>query len=167
MKLIRKSKDGKYGCIDENGNWVIEPIYKWIKVRQTELCVNIGDKWGFLNPDGTNITPICFEDADTFHEGYAWVRLNGMEGFINRNGAFHIPPIFDHVGRFSDGIASINLSGKYGWIKLDGSYLVDPIYEDSINYHTAIMVKLNGKYGYLDLNGKELIPCILDYPLSL
>lgn len=165
MKLRREKKEGKYGCVDENGMWVIAPVYNWIKVRESELCVQLDDKWGFINPDGTNITPICFDNAEPFSEGYAAVRLNGKEGFINRNGDFLSEPIFDHVGKFRDGIAVVVLSGKYGWIKSDGSFIVDPIYEETFNHGNAIMVKLNGKYGYVDLNGKELIPCRLDAPI--
>lgn len=88
MELKREKKDGKYGCVDEEGNWVIEPIYDWIIVRATELCVQLGNKWGYLNPDGSNITPIHFEEADSFSEGLAVVKLNGKVDTPRRLDAF-------------------------------------------------------------------------------
>lgn len=45
-----------------------------------------GDKWGFVDKDGKEVTPFKYDKVSYMHDGSAKVELNGKHGFIDKNG---------------------------------------------------------------------------------
>ena len=43
-------------------------------------------KYGFINEEGKEITPLKYDYANSFEKGGGVVKLDGKIGFINRNG---------------------------------------------------------------------------------
>ena len=46
-----------------------------------------------------------FDEAETFSQGLAQVRVGEKWGFINKSGSIAIEPAFDEVDRFTNGTA--------------------------------------------------------------
>lgn len=58
-------------------------------------CVELSDKWGFINEKGEEITSIKYDSVDYFINGFAEVKLTNKYGFINEKGEEIIPCIYD------------------------------------------------------------------------
>jgi hypothetical protein len=72
----------------------------------------------FINADYT-----IFDEANTFHEGYAAVMLNKKWGCIDKTGKVIISCKYDEVGIFSDGYSRVKHNGKWGFIDKTGKFL--------------------------------------------
>lgn len=83
----------KSGLIDKTGKAITEFKYDNIwDNHQTELpngifCAFINNKWGMLNAQGKEITPLHFEyPIYVFNEGKMKTKLNGKEIYIDKDG---------------------------------------------------------------------------------
>jgi len=64
-----------------------------------------------------------FDEAETFSQGLAQVRVGEKWGFINKSGSIAIEPAFDEVDRFTNGTAWIRSGEKVGYIDRTGKFL--------------------------------------------
>ena len=133
------------GFINTAGTIVIEPEYDWVEDFSEGLAVAakgakvIGNnlieakgKWGYVTPTGKLAIEMVYEQARSFHEGMAAVKLNGLWGYINKKGEIVIKPQFSKAFDFSNGLASVNNGLKYGFINKQGKLIIDYKY-DSVN----------------------------------
>lgn len=83
--------------------------------------------YGYIDPSGTTVIDLIYDDAKEFKYGVAAVKLinpnpslfranddndinnSGKWGVIDRNGNFIIPPIYDSISEFNNGFAIISL----------------------------------------------------------
>ena len=68
--------------------------------------VQVGDRWGFIDPSGRYVIDLQFEGAGTFSYGLASVKVVGRWGYIDETGKLVITPQFDSAGEFSEGLAN-------------------------------------------------------------
>ena len=61
-----------------------------------------GDKWGFVNPDGTVFMKPAYEEARSYSGGVAAVKKDGEWGFIDGNGEMVIDPAYAEAGYFTE-----------------------------------------------------------------
>lgn len=144
--LAGAKKDGKWGFIDDKGEWVIQPTFdKVLPFREGLAAANIGfffdpynadncrtGKWGFIDPAGKWIIEPRFDAVESFREGFAKVNT----------GASY---------RAYQGITL--MGGKWGFIKKDGSWLVPPndtLYTGFSEGYCAFKVPKGSKWGYVD-----------------
>ena len=70
--LFRVVVDGKWGFIDRNGIYVIEPTFKDASgFSEGYAAVQVGNTWRYVNERGKFSFGHCFDDANDFHEGLA------------------------------------------------------------------------------------------------
>jgi hypothetical protein len=55
------------------------------------------DKWGFINTSGNFVIPAQFDDANSFSEGLAAVKVGDKWGYIDKTGQLKIKPQFDNA----------------------------------------------------------------------
>jgi len=67
----------------------------------------------FANGDDLIVIEPQFNDAGSFSEGLAAVKINGEWGFIDKTGKLIIEPQFDRAGSFFEGLAAVNIGGKF------------------------------------------------------
>ena len=111
----------------------------------------------FINADYT-----IFDEANTFHEGYAAVMLNKKWGCIDTTGRFIITCKYDECLGFQNGLAEVKLGNKWGIVDKSGKEIIPCKYEDcfyGIYSEGLIAVKLNGKWGLVDRKGQVIVPC--------
>ena len=100
-----------------------------------------------------------YDNIGKFHNGIAFVRLNGKVGAINSNGKEVIKPEYDKLSGFGyDGIGFAHKDGLVGLITKEGKVLVKPTYQriSNFKYGKATVTK-NNLVGIIDINGKVLI----------
>ena len=66
-------------------------------------------KKGFVNPQGKEIVPLVYENAEKFSEGLAAVKKEGKWGYIDTTGKVVIPFAYSHAGGFEEGTAYVSI----------------------------------------------------------
>lgn len=120
-----------------------------------------------------------FEEAGSFSEGLAAVRINGRFGFIDKSGKVVIQPRFLMVDGwppvyssyhpynsrrgFSEGLAAASIGEYpdiyYGCINHTGEYVIQPQYDIMGVFNDGFAPFLKGgQWGYVDKRGVEVIP---------
>ena len=123
------------------------------------------DKYGFVNLKGEYVIEPKYDDANSFSEGFARVKLNDKWGFINKAGELVIEPQFDDVDDFSNGLAIFKIGKNKGYIDKAGKIVLSNLKFDELcdfNRFNLACVSVNEKYGYIDKKGKIVIPIIYD-----
>jgi len=98
-----------------------------------------------------------FDEAWSFHEGFARVELDGKHNFINVEGKLLSELWFYDAYKFFEGFARINLDGKWNYINTEGKILSEQWFDDAWCFSEGIAsVKLNGKWNLINTEGELL-----------
>src|SRR5437016_2105383 len=65
-----------------------------------------------------------FDEADSFSEGLAAVRVGAKFGYVDKQGMIVIKPQFDFAGAFSEGLAGVGIGSKIGYIDKQGNFVI-------------------------------------------
>ena len=147
---IHRGKDGfyfpsikKYFVYEKVQNKFHEnaPI-RWIKKN---------DKYGFIDKEAKEITPIHFERVGHTQEGMTSVIKDGKMGFIDKFGEMKIPMKFEddrtYLPRFDNGVAYAFQNGKYGFINKKGETLAPFEFEAIAHFYEGVAIAYrNGKW---------------------
>ncbi len=76
--------------------------------------------YGFVTADGQQLAAPIYEDARSFSDGVAPVKIRGKWGYIDKFLEFEIPPQFDLALPFSEGLARVEKDGSWGYINHKG-----------------------------------------------
>ena len=135
-KLIEKTgHNKKCGFVDEDGNWIVEPIFDIISYMGfvEGFCrVKLKGRWGYIKTDGSFLVEPKFDIAHEFNEGYALVGIERIGyGYLNTNGTYLVEPKFNMADDFIEGLARVCLNNKWGYIKDDGTWIVEPKFDEA------------------------------------
>ncbi len=108
------SLNGKYGVIDLNGEFLIQPQYDAIKY----CCFGVmpaleNGEWYYINVSGEKVFG-PFEDAESYAYGYAAVKKDGKWGFIDKNGYDATTFVYDEAYSVEDDEETGSLSA---WVR--------------------------------------------------
>lgn len=79
----RKVEGLKFGLIDTSGNYLVEPIYDYIRPFSDGLAPVFKDEqWGFVDRSGKQIIPAQYSRARPFSEGLSVVVRQGVGRFV-------------------------------------------------------------------------------------
>jgi len=106
--------------------------------------VKLNDKYYFIDTGGKEVTPLKYDLARKFSNGFAVVGvINGKvstdggesytyrKGFVNKQGKEAIPLKYDGAEDFQEGVAQVRLKDKRGGIDKRGREII-PIKYDYI-----------------------------------
>ena len=160
IKLYRhKGDNGRWGYVDEDGDWVIKPRYTDAAEDFCEglALVRLDEKSGFIDQTGKEVVPCIYDYAWDFCEGFARVELDDKRGYIKPDGSWLVKPKFDDAEDFSEGFAAVKLDGKWGYIKSDGKWLVKPRFYDAGPFEYGIAVVEDDDFYVIDKTGKRAL----------
>ncbi|MFZ3052382.1 MAG: WG repeat-containing protein [Sulfuricurvum sp.] len=145
--LAAASKNGQYGYIDINGQWIIKPKFdEAYKFDTVDNNVSLAMAW-----------------------------IDEKHGYINQKGEWIIKPIFgSHYDTgFENEVAMVSPvnSSLYGLIDTKGKWILKPQYEwdtagDIQIYKGHFTLMKNGKWGVINAQGKWIIEPKYEYILS-
>jgi len=159
--LYALNKDNKYGFVNKNGEFVIEPQFDYAFDFSEDGLARIkkDGKYGFVNKNGEFIIEPQFDYALDFVNGFAVIVSNEKWGFINKAGEVVIEPQFDYALDFVNGFAVIVSNEKYGLINEKGEVVIEPQFDylDSCEDDGLYIIKQDGKYGVINKEGKIIV----------
>lgn len=168
------SLNEKYGFLDRNSNWIIQPIFDKCEIfDENDLSiVRINNKVGCIDRKGNWVFQPIFDDCENINKSdFFTAQLNGKEGIIDKSGNWVIQPIYDTCYGFDDkGYTLVELNEKRGFIDINGNWIIQPIYDYCYEFgrHDFSIVQINDKngfdekFGYIDRNGNWVIQPIYD-----
>lgn len=141
--LLLASLDGKYGYLNEKGDWVIEPQYEYALPFTEGLAVVARDGfYGYIDPTGEIVIPMIYTAAWPFSEGKAAVQTDAttMEmQFIYKDGStafqggyygdlvYTAPNCIPYV--FLEGLCLIHREDGWNYINSAG----EPAWDDQVS----------------------------------
>lgn len=154
--LTPKRKKGKYGYVNENGEWIIEPIYQvaWDfkeGIGRIKTPPRFTGKYGFIKSDGKYLIAPQFDSARDFKHGFAAVAINNKWTFLKPDGTFLTPFLFEKVWDFKDGKALVKDLEGFHFLLPDGSFKVLSGNEDYILKCCSFQNKNDEGWSFLDI----------------
>lgn len=128
LYCARKDADGLYGYIDNNGQYIIYPVYSEARSFDNKYgCVKNHNGWGVIDTAGQSIIPCMWEDVmnvSKHHDVGCWVKQDGKWSFIHK---ITHRPIFNNtyvgVQNFAENGLAITYSSEnlFGCIDKQGN----------------------------------------------
>jgi serine/threonine protein kinase len=164
------SKEGKlkYGFINRQGNWVIQPMYDSLRTFDEQgFCeAELNGKWGVMNRQGNWVIQPMYDSLMTFDkQGFCEAELNGKWGVMNRQGNWVIQPMYDSLMTFDEqGFCTAQLNGKWGVINRQGNWVIQPMYDYLFSFDEQgfCEAELNEKCGFINRQGNWVIQPMYD-----
>jgi len=101
-----------------------DKVYRDVALSQTRLFPAIeNEKWGFVDSTGKVVIQYQYEEAGSFNENLAAVKLEGKFGFINKTGITVIKPQFEEADHFINGLSLVEISNTVGLIDQRGNWI--------------------------------------------
>ena len=180
--------DGKFGCIDTEGNVIVPFVYEEIGPFTEGLAaVKKNGKYGFVNVNGETVIPCGWEAVSPFRDGVCTVakkvKNNYLFGLYSAEGA----PVTEAVWRTLGGscnsawgekgntalcrvpefdgegyIRVQNGDGLWGFLSADGALPVEPVYEALGAYAEDLCAAQDLLWGYIDRSGNTVIPYLYE-----
>lgn len=153
-------------CINDRGIVVFTLSYaRKLFSFHEDLAVfqDSSKKYGYVNPHGQVVIAPIYEDALSFSEDLAPVKIGGKWGYIDKTGKIVISVQFTSAKMFSEGLAAVSDGYSWGYISSNGLFEIAPQFEDAESFldKTAV-VTLSGKKGVINKDGKFEINPIYD-----
>ena len=133
-------------------------------------------KYGYINRQGVEITPLKYDSAGQFNGTFGWVQLDGKSGAVNRQGEEVIPLVYDEI---FDPICIapriVRIGDKYGFVGYKTGKPITPVKYDNVTdwlllykmsetqeYEFLAKVKIDEKWGCINAHGEEILPVVYD-----
>ncbi len=163
---------GRWGVINEQGEWVVEPQYfnsgerfvgNRLEVNTVFRANETFGNWGYLDREGNwAIEPAHYEAHAFSQDGIARVsNIKGTRwGFINTQGEWVIETEFFSVGDFaSNGLAPARSIRQYqrGYIDREGNWAIEPTFDGAEEFsssgYAVVRKSPNDLYCVIDSEG--------------
>ena len=159
-------KDEKFGIINKNNEFIIEPIYDSIsKPYNGFLIIKKDEKYGFLNSNFKVVQEPIYLDVKEFFNNISFVKFaNDKWGCISSDMKVLLDGKYDEIFPFVNGYARVLNNDKWGFINQQCEVIIEPKY-DYINdfYSEYTKIVLDEKVGYINKLGEEVSIPIFNY----
>lgn len=152
--------DGKYGFIDTEGEFILQPTWEKATFFSCGLCsASEENKWGYIDRQGNWVIAPQFDGAYRFQREYdrAIVEKNGKQFLIDKTGK-QIGSKWDKVYAFNreDETAIVESNGKRGLIDKNGNVMISAKQEDVRHAMDGIIYcrDSSGNNHYRSVDGK-------------
>lgn len=138
-------RDGKYGLINADGEYVIPCIYDELRrLNNIQYAVaRINDKWGAVDLQNNTLIEFVYDDAFDDKDNYVAVVQDGKMGCIGilDKVGVNIPCKYERIGHFNEkGCTAACFNSKWGVIDIHDNIVEPFIYDRAYNsgYKDAI-----------------------------
>lgn len=166
----------KYGFINKNGEWAIQPIYDGVTTFSNGVAVvavydESKGEYTYSYVDKKGNMKGSFADADQHYCGLARASFDGSNfGFVDASAEFKINPLYEEVNSFSDDLALYYdaINKDWGYLNTKGEVAIPAaklaMYDALSSFSEGLArVRIDDKYGFIDKDSKQAISLIWDY----
>lgn len=149
----------RYGFIDNSGQVVIEPKYKFVTsfFDGVAYVQDANDNGYLIDKNENKISTVKGRCVDNF-EGLWLTRIDDKWGYIDKTGKWIIEPKFQHIYGFTEGLAAVNINGQWGYMDKNGQWVIEPTFSAVKPFSEGLAATgFNGKWGYIDRTGNWII----------
>ena len=152
---------GKEGVIDNKGNFILQPVWKDIRVEDDIIiAMDDSEKKSDIQLNGELIGKISVRSFSLsyLNENMFNYYENGNQGLIDVKGNVLTSPVFKTIGRFNDGLAPASVEKKEsddgyyyptGFINKKGEFVITPIFHDAKEFSDGLAaVAANRRSGW-------------------
>ena len=135
--LASARKDGLYGFLNLQGEWVIAPAYSNTSNFSEGIAMVVdaqSGKLGGIDSSGKTIIPFQSHALGDVHQGRARIVRDEKWGFVDLSGKEIIPAQYEWVGDFASGLAPFKQNGLCGYLNLAGEVIVKPTYRTATTH---------------------------------
>ena len=148
--------DGLYGCIDYEGNVIIDFKYDSMEKSSDGLIlVSQNKKYGCIDYYGNVTIPLKYDWLGTFSENLALAYINDKYGYIDINGNTAIEFQYDYAGKFNEGLAPVCKNNKYGYIDKLGQAIIPLQFDYAQPFSNGLAIVVQRKE--VDTNYDDII----------
>ena len=154
--------DGKYGCLNTEGQLIVPAKYDNIlKFNSGHGVGRIGKEFYIIDTNGKEIhVQEDVIDVKVFNNGLAhFVSKDRKIGFLNTNGEIVVPAKLRGAGKFSNELSwARNHEGLIGYINKKGEWIITPRYsaaKDFDNESGIARVRLEKEWMYVNEEGEK------------
>ncbi len=136
------STDGKYGLINKDGKYEVNPQFSaMISDGKRGYLVGLNAKYGWCDKEGKITINPQFEDGFMFNGAtLAAVRAGDQYGYVDIEGKLQVNPQFNHAFPFYSGVALVRTGDQFGAIDENGKYVFNPQFGSlSPDYTSAVL----------------------------
>jgi len=152
---------GKFGIIDTEGKWLVEPKYDKISDPEPTQHVamgKIGELVEFIESNGSATLMDGVNAFGDFSEGFAWARKGTLVGMVNLKGDWIIPAEYTKIERATSGLVNVKKGEFWGVFDVFGKRLIPFEYERVENINDGLIaVKKGGLWGFSNGAGEIVI----------
>ena len=154
-------RDGKWGMLDRQGQWTVEPRYdSWEQDQQLSMYhVSIGALKGCVDENGAERIPVRYDAVSYDGElGMVRVDLEGKAGLFTREGRPVLDPEYESLSPDPDRRIVALKDGKYGIFEQDGNVRYPCVFDEVPTENAAGYVEAwEGDEPVLYLPGRSMM----------
>ncbi|MEO0075749.1 MAG: WG repeat-containing protein, partial [candidate division WOR-3 bacterium] len=94
------------------------------------FVIKVEGKYGYIDKTAKVVINPQFDEAFSFSEGLARVRIGDKQGYIDKTGKIVINPQFDIACNFSNGLARVKIGDKWSFIDKSGNIIINPQFDE-------------------------------------
>lgn len=160
--------DSKYGFVDSNGDFVIEPRF------EAAECFSEGrapvkaaaGRYGFIDLQGSMKVDCKYSLVGRFSEGlaaFSKVKAANKFGFLNPDGVEVLKPQWNGIELwFAGGLACVWKGEKYGYLNRSGEIAIPYSYDHAEPFHFGLAVcgvdsDEDSRYGFINATGDWVV----------
>lgn len=157
-------KNGKYGAINQDKQFVIKNIFEYIYPFNNGFAIvkNVNGKYGVIDTQNNLKLDTVYTQIGKFYNGKAIIQLDDKYGIIDNNYNIIKKPLFSYIEDFIYENSIYKMNKKFGCINQDGHIKSNPIYTSIIRKTTYILVQKDNKWGIMDNNCNIKIPTLYE-----
>lgn len=135
-------KTGLYGFVNADDKYVVKPIYKEVDFdfgskQGLFKVVTKNDKIGFVNENGKEVVPCKFDEAESFQNGYAVVKIKTAEyeskqGLLDSTGKEVVEVKYGRLEYYPKDMVVVfgeTSTSEVGLMDVTGKVIIQPQYE--------------------------------------
>lgn len=168
-----ENKGDKWGIIDKEGKYVINPQFSEIIPDGDGYAFRNGDTWGWCDSEGKYVINPQFGDVRPFNGRDLTPAFDDgadLWGLIDREGRWQVNPQFGRIDPFMPNglaIAFDNTTEAYGLINDEGEWVVNPQFKELVYFgNNDRLIARDDSYlaGLIDMEGTYIVnPKYSDY----
>lgn len=163
-------KDGKWGAVNERGEWMFEVEFDEIKTRyEGGHFLRKNGKMGFCDSKGVVTIDFLYDELENYSSSWdgAKAKIDNKWGYVDGEGNIVVPVEYDYVSLDGNGMIGVKKDGKYGFYNINDGLII-PIEYDYVHscftssHPNEAVANRNETWGVINTQGATVLPFVYD-----